>query len=219
MYCMCSKMTLTQFEVIWVLDKNGLCFIQRIFTRKYSMDEVQFSGLITSIMMFAKDIFDEDFEKLKMGDKEIFIRSFAKCNVVLASKRGETDPDDEKIYNILEEIGQSFQVEYKNLLNSDYVIDSTNFSNFGQIIDQICGIETFIYLEEHDQIIKLLKDAENFQWDEVKTSKQIAFFLDGLNDYKLEIIIETFGDALSPFLSNNRYLTHEQKKRFKKLLH
>lgn len=211
-------MVLSQFEVIWVLNKEGLCFIQRVFSQNYSMDEVRFSGLITSIMMFAKDIFEESFEKLTMGDREIFIKSFPKFNVILASKKGRKGKDDDKIYNILDEIGQSFQVEYEDLLNSSAIIDSSDFSNFGQIIDKICGFETFIYLDEHDQIIKLLKDAENLQWDEGMTINRLASFLEGLNDYKLEIISETVGDVLSPILSNKEYLTNDQKKKLSNLV-
>ena len=210
----------TNLEIIWILDKTGLCYIQRIFDRStISMDETRFSGLITSIMMFSKDIFEENFEKLTMGGREIFIKPFTSVIVALAAKRDAKGRNDKDIFNLIDEIGQAFQVEYAEFLKSKALIDVSLFEKFGAIIDQICGLETFIYLDEHDQLIDILKNAEVNGLDESATVKDLLHFLDDLNDYKLEIILDTAGDVLEPFFSSKNGLTPSQKKRYGKIFH
>ena len=208
------------FEIIWILNKTGLCYIQRIFdlTSITSMDENLFSGLITSIMMFSKNIFEESFEKLTMGSREIFIKPFSSVIVALAAKRDTKGLNDKDIFFLLDEIGQAFQVEYADFLNSN-VVNVTRFKKFGAIIDRICGLETFIYLEEHDKLISLLKHAEVNNLDEPATVKELLHFLEDLDDYKLEIILETTGDILKPFLGNKNVLTPSQKKKYAKIFH
>jgi hypothetical protein len=209
----------SSLDVIWILNKDGLCFIQRVFNKASTyMDEMKFSGLITSILMFAKDVFEESFEKLTMGEKVIYLKSFSKITIALATKRGIKDKDDAKINHLIEEIGQAFQVEYTEFLETNNIIDSNVFSNFGKIIDQICGIQTFIYLDEHDSLLSILKDAELNQLDESTTIKKIASFLDDLSDYKLDIIINTAGEVIQPILSNTKLLSSSQKKRYQKLI-
>ncbi len=206
-------------EVIWILNKDGLCFLQRVFNKSMIyMDENKFSGLITSIIMFSKDIFEESFDKLIMGEKEIFIKSYSNITVALAAKRGAKGKAEKEIFNLIEEIGLAFQIEYAEFLNSNLIIDSSIFDKFGVIIDQICGLETFVYLEEHDALIDLLKDIEMKGLDESLAVQEILKFLDDLNDYKLEIMINTAGEIISPIISNSDILDTDQKRRYSKLL-
>lgn len=207
-------------EALWILDKTGLCYVQRVFDKEtITLDENKLSGLLTAILMFSQDVFEESFEKLTMGGKEIFIKSFPTITMAIAVKRESKSKDEEdEIFNLLDEIAQAFLIEYAEVINSTALIDLEQFHNFGVIIDQICGIETFVYLDEHDQLIKILMSAEKEGYDEDKAISEIVSFLDDLSDYKLNIIIQTTSEILSPILENASSLNSIQKKRYKKLL-
>lgn len=206
-------------EAIWILDKTGLCYVQRVFDRDtITLDENKLSGLLTAILMFSQDVFEESFEKLTMGGKEIFIKSMENITLAIAVKRESKNKEEEdEIFNLLDEIGQAFLIEYADFINSTNLLDLEQFQYFGNIIDQICGIETFMYLNEHDQLIKILMNAEDQGFDEEIAVKEIVSFLDNINDYKLNIIIQTTSEILSPILENAS-LNSEQKKRYEKLL-
>lgn len=207
-------------EAIWILDKTGLCYVQRVFNKSsISLDENKLSGLITAILMFSKDVFEESFEKLTMGGKEIFIKSFPTITMAIAVKRESKDKEEEdKIFNLIDEIGQAFIIEYSDYINSTSLIDFEKFDNFGAIIDQIAGLETFIYLDEHDDLIKILMNAENEGTEEDKVILEIFSFLDNLSDYKLNIIIQSTAEIISPIIKNASTLNSIQRKRYKKLL-
>lgn len=209
----------SNLESLWILDKTGLCYVQRVFDKNtITLDENKLSGLLTAILMFSQDVFEESFEKLTMGGKEIFIKSFEKITMAIAVKReSKSKEEDNEIFNLLDEIGQAFLIEYADVINSTNLIDLEQFQYFGAIIDQICGIETFIYLNEHDQLIKILMNAEDKGYEEETAIKEVLNFLDNLSDYKLNIIIQTTSEILSPILENAS-LKSDQKKRYKKLL-
>lgn len=210
----------TNLEAIWILDKTGICYVQRVFDKRtISLDENKLSGLITAIIMFSKDVFEESFEKLTMGGKEIYIKSFPTIRIAIAVKReSKSKEEDDEVFFLMDEIGQAFILEYADIIDSNKLIDVSIFDKFGAIIDQICGIETFIYLDEHDELIKILMNAENNNYEEEKAIKDILTFLDNLNDYKLDIIIQTTSEILAPILENKSLLNVNQKKRYHKLL-
>jgi len=214
-----SKMN-NNLEAIWILDKSGLCFVQRVFDKStIALDENKVSSLLTAILMFSTDVFEQSFEKLTMGEKEIFIKSFPTITMAIAIKReSKSKEEEDEIFFLLDEIGQAFIIEYSEIINSSALIDLEQFQDFGIIIDQICGLETFIYLEEHYQLIKILRNAENNAYDEDRAISEIVSFLDSLNDYKLHIIIQTTSEIISPILKNTTSLNSYQKKRYQKLL-
>jgi len=206
-------------EALWILDKTGLCYVQRVFDKStITLDENKLSGLLTAILMFSKDVFEESFEKLTMGGKEIFIKSFPTITMAIAVRRESKGKEEDKVFNLLDEIGQAFLIEYADVINNTALIDLEQFQKFGGIIDQICGIETFIYLDEHDILMKILLSAEKEGYDEDKAISEIVSFLDSLSDYKLNIIIQTTSEILYPILENASSLNSNQKKRYKKLL-
>ena len=103
-------------------------------------------------------------------------------------------------------------------VNQAGIIETSEFENFGSIIDHIFGIETSIFLEEQDALLRLFDGAILGEFDEKTTTSILLDFLDDLDDYTLDLLIRTTGMILKPILENVSGLSKGKKKRYKKIL-
>jgi hypothetical protein len=203
-------------EFIWILSPQGKIFIQRVFDRNLAkFDETTFSDVLATLSNFSNIVFQSSCEELDFGDKIVLFKSYPEFQVILSAKN---TLEDKAIYNSVEEVGESFRIQYSDLLKHNDDPDITVFDNFGPIIDHIFGIETYIFLEEQDLLLKVLDNAISENYDEEKTIKSILEFLDDLSDYKVEILINNIGDNLKLILENVKGLRKIQKKRYKKII-
>lgn len=203
-------------EFLWILSPTGKIFIQRVFDRKLTrFDEEMFSNLLTTISLVSSKFFNSNVETIQLGGKVILTKVYPDFQVILSVKKSL---EDKNIYDLVEEVAEAFRIEYSDLLKEQIDIDIHNFDKFGAIIDMIFGLKTYIYVEEQEKLLKILDEAIAKEFNEQQTIKVILDFLDTLDHYKLDILINNIGENIKPILENAKGISELQKKRYSRLL-
>lgn len=181
-------------ESLWLIDPDGSCLMHRAFDINLNyMDETMFSGFLTAILAFAGDTLDDTVERISLGEKDVYCVSFGTFIVVVSTKKGSKQKD---LMSKVNEVGQRFKEQYDHILTTHNLMETSLFEPFAAVIDEIFGIETVKIVEEHDQLLLLLREAEKNQWTEEETLEQINQFLASLNRNTLEIVLKTTKDIL-----------------------
>ncbi len=116
------------FENIWVIKPDGFCYYHKNFDNSNSeMNEKHFSGFITAILTFTRDVFKDTSNKLTLKGMDIFIKVFTDYYIVSSCKKGVKD--EKKIYKLMEEVGKSFHDQYFAFLKNKFQTQS-EFENF-----------------------------------------------------------------------------------------
>lgn len=203
-------------EFLWIIDPKGKIYIRRIFNRdKAQFDEDLFSGLLSTISIMSSNLFNSQFQEMNIGNKLVFIKAYSEFLVILSADPGLRD---RQVYDLVEEVGEAFRIQYGEYVKTKTDDDMTVFDEFGPIIDNIFGIETYIYLEEQDHLMKLLDEALSGGYGEAYTVKIILDFLDEVDDYKLDILLRNSGENLKLIMENADGLSKLQKKRYSKII-
>ncbi|WP_457557013.1 hypothetical protein [Candidatus Harpocratesius sp.] len=208
-------MNIQDLEFLLILSQQGEIYVHRVFDRSLlHMDKETFSSLFTSLSIFSKQFFGSHFEEITIGNKYVYIKSYPEFQIALSSKKPLKKKNSQ---NLLEEVGEAFKIQYLDYIKNEKV-DISKFDEFGAIIGQIFGIETYIYLEEQEKILNLLDDAIAGRYNERQTIRLILSFLDQLTNYKLEILLDNIGDNLKLIMKDAKDLTKLQKKRYARIL-
>ena len=133
---------------VWLIDSTGLPLISRSYTNTndYSsdssvIDSALFSGFITAIVAFSKQIVKDNIETIEMGGHKIHYLSFNQFSVV--STTTKTNHVDSDLHPLMVQIGTKFQLMYHNELN-EIVRDTNTFMPFESFIDDLLGKKQLI---------------------------------------------------------------------------
>jgi hypothetical protein len=92
------------FENLYIINRQGICYYHKKFNPALpDMNEKSFSGFITAILTFTKDVFQDASNKVTLGTMDIYLQSFEEFFVVLSCKKG--NKNEKSFFNSISEIG------------------------------------------------------------------------------------------------------------------
>ena len=123
---------------LWIIDNTGLPLLNRMYTSSEAslIDSALFSGFITAIVAFSKQIVNDTIENLEMGGHNIHYLSFNQFSVVTTTTRESTDIAS--LQKKMVEIGKKFQQTYKKELEG-IERNTITFTDFELVVDELLG--------------------------------------------------------------------------------
>lgn len=133
-------------QVLILDNKSGLSLFS--YLNEGSMDDNLFSGLITAIKEFTKELALGGLSSFRTDEKSIYLIGRNFCTVALISSEEEF----QKNYSIGYKIGQAFEDKYD--LSDIKVIDSTLYEDFRSDVKQILTEEDTPFLISVAEFVK-----------------------------------------------------------------
>jgi hypothetical protein len=123
---------------LWIIDSTGLPLLNRVYETSESsyIDSALFSGFITAIVAFSKQVVKDNLETIEMGGHNIHYLSFNQFSVVTTTKK--TNSESLNLQKVMVEIGIKFQNMYQKYLNG-FERNTTTFRDFETIVDHLLG--------------------------------------------------------------------------------
>ncbi|MFX0090503.1 MAG: hypothetical protein ACFFBD_01975 [Candidatus Hodarchaeota archaeon] len=171
-----------------------------------------FGGFISAVSHFTGEATKDEIERISMGKIDLYVRNFEKFKLVISTKKGKAPKD---FHNLIIEVGESFRIQYKDLLEVD-IVDTESFEPFSRIIDQIFGIETIKVIPEHHELLKIIREAEEKVYSEEETVNLIINFYSKLDSTTKRILLQTTKNILSLF-EHSRSLSSDYKEKLKEI--
>jgi len=125
---------------LWLIDNTGFSLINRIYTNSEEslIDSVLFSGFITAIVAFSKQVVKDSLETIEMAGHNIHCLSFERFSVVTTTNKSAMITSKLQIQSLMAEIGKRFHQMYQEELNR-YERNTAHFTDFELIVDQLLG--------------------------------------------------------------------------------
>lgn len=122
---------------IWLIDSAGLPLLNRSYGNSDAsvIDSALFSGFITAIVAFSRQVVQDSLETIEMGGHEIHYLSFTQFSVVSTTTKTNFSID---LHPVMFQIGTKFQELYQNELDA-VSRDTNTFLSFESYIDEILG--------------------------------------------------------------------------------
>ncbi len=127
-------------QSLWILNNTGICLFSRYvegselhLTEGKKIDDQLFSGLLTSIMMFASKISKGKIEKVKVSEGKFLFFTHNNLIFIVKADLNVSDKDVKKKINVIKEI---FITKYKNQLES-FDGEVSSFLMFHEDLDDI----------------------------------------------------------------------------------
>jgi len=199
---------------LWLLESGGTCLLHRNFSGDEDINESMFSGFITAILSFSQDVVNDSIEVIKLGKREIHYRPFGKFAVVASVDKGRKN---KKLSGLLERIGESFAMQYKEELKSEIVKSALMFETFGETIDQIVGVKGEESVEETFRLASVLRKVKSGELSESNAVNMIFLFYEEMPEKTKSYIKTTLKDVEKLF-SKSKVLTDEEKKKFQEIV-
>ncbi len=133
-------------QVLILDNKSGLSLFS--YLNETSMDDNLFSGLITAIKEFTKELALGGLSSFKTDEKSIYLIGRNFCTVALISSEQEF----QKIYSIGYKIGQTFEDTYD--LSDIKLVDSSLYENFRSNVKKIISEEDTPFLISVAEFVK-----------------------------------------------------------------
>ena len=123
---------------LWLIDNTGIPLLNRLYSQETSLiDSTLFSGFITAIVAFSRQVVNDSIETIEMGGHNIHYLPFDQfCVVTTTIKNSNTVSLD--LHPVMTQIGNKFQSLFQKELNEAYR-DPDNFVSFESYIDDIIG--------------------------------------------------------------------------------
>ena len=123
---------------LWLIDNTGLPLLDRMYTTSETslIDSALFSGFITAIVAFSKQVVKDNIETIEMGGHNIHYLSFDQFSVVTTTNKSAKVTSD--LQKLMAEIGKKFQQMYQKELNS-IERNTTTFTDFELLVDELLG--------------------------------------------------------------------------------
>ena len=123
---------------LWLIDNTGLPLLNRMYATSEAslIDSALFSGFITAIVAFSRQIVNDTIETLEMGGHKIHYLSFDQFSVVTTTTKIATDISN--LQRTMFEIGKKFQQTYQKELES-IERNTVTFTDFEQVVDELLG--------------------------------------------------------------------------------
>lgn len=125
---------------VWLIDNTGFPLIIRIYTNSEEslIDSVLFSGFITAIVAFSKNVVKDSLETIVMAGHSIHCLAFPRFSVVTTTNKLTLPTSKLQIQCLMAEIGKKFYQMYQEELDR-YERNTAHFTDFELIVDQLLG--------------------------------------------------------------------------------
>lgn len=199
---------------LWVIDSSGLCLLHHNFGETTGVDETMFSGFITAILSFTQNFVNDTLERLALGTRDIYYRSFGQFAIVISAEKGLKKKE---IPKIIERVGESFSLQFSEELSPDSLRSSSAFESFGSVIDQIVGREGKVSHQDHHMLSSVLRKVKAGEMTENDAINSI-FDLYEVMDEKTQKFIKTSLKDVEKLFKNSKVLSEEERKRYREII-
>lgn len=198
---------------LWLIDSTGLPLINRSYNNSDSslIDSALFSGFITAIVAFSKQVVKDNIETIEMGGHSIHYISFDQFSVVSTTTKTSIAND---LHPVMKQIGNKFQSLYQKELDQ-IARDTNTFIDFESYIDEALGQKQTAHQKSLNDFeiglilteVKFNKITPSEAIDKIYTSfkrldkKSQAFIREAMKDFE-EFFTDTTGlskDEISMF--------------------
>ena len=132
-------------QVLILQTETGLPLFSHL---QSNFDESLFSGLITAIQEFTRELALGGLSSFTTDERSIYLIGRKNCTVALIT----SEEDSQKIYSIGFKIGEKFEEQFE--LSEIKVIDSTVYEPFKEVVGQILAEEDVPYLIKVAEFVK-----------------------------------------------------------------
>lgn len=121
---------------VWLIDNTGIPLLNRLYSQETVIDSALFSGFITAIVAFSRQVVNDSIETIEMGGHNINYLPFDEfCVVTTTIKNSNVTLD---LHPAMAQIGNKFQKLYQKELGLAYR-DPDIFVSFESYIDEVIG--------------------------------------------------------------------------------